>query len=309
MRASSFALAAVLSVAPGFVGAVPRTPTEAEILFGRGVEAFEAGRYETAAALLSQAYALEPEARLAFNTGLAYERAGREEEAVTWYRLAAASDEPALRGEAAAAILRLSKGGSQPRTSEPSEEQSQARLRFALAAPAEGARVSVDGGQALALPGIVTLKGGTHLIEAAAPGYVPWQKTVTLSPGEEQAVSIQLTPVAVESGIPTWWFGAGVTGAATAAGVGFYFASSGHFDEAERLSKEGADRVGFDRAQSDGRSAASLSNASYGVAALAGAVTGLLWWLERDDGLRASGVSVLPILGPYQAGVVGSWRL
>lgn len=90
MRASSFAIAILLSAVPVFVGAVPRTPTEAEMLFGRGVEAFEAGRYETAAALLSQAYALEPEARLAFNTGLAYERAGRMEEAVTWYKLAAA---------------------------------------------------------------------------------------------------------------------------------------------------------------------------------------------------------------------------
>jgi tetratricopeptide (TPR) repeat protein len=103
MGASRFAFAVLLAIAPAVAGAVPKAPTEAEMLFGRGVEAFEAGRYEAAAAYLSQAYALEPEARLAFNTALAYERVGKATEAVTWYRLAAESAEAALQAEAEAA--------------------------------------------------------------------------------------------------------------------------------------------------------------------------------------------------------------
>ena len=132
MRASRFAIAVLLAAAPVTAGAVPKAPTEAELLFGRGVEAFEAGRYEAAAVFLSQAYALEPEARLAFNTALAYQRAGKTTEAVTWYRLAAAADEPSLRAEAEAAIARLVKGGSQPEARVSPERVAEATLSLRL---------------------------------------------------------------------------------------------------------------------------------------------------------------------------------
>lgn len=308
MRAGSFALALCLLAAPFPAWSVPRPPTEAEALFGRGVEAFEAGRYEAAAALLSQAYALEPEARLAFNTALAYERAGRPTEAVTWYQLAAAGDEASLRDEAAQAIARLLQVKSEEPVAEERTVAREATLSLRLAEAVAGARVQVDGGHALALPGSVRVAPGAHIVEASAPGRQPWRETVTVVAGETREMEVVLAPVVVEAGTPRWWFGAGVTSAAAAAGVGFYFVAAGHFDEADRLAAAGVDRVGFDRAQSDGRSAATLSNASYGVAALAGAVTGLLWWMERDERAGNAGVSVVPFVGPSQAGLLGSWR-
>lgn len=308
MRASRFAIAVLLAAAPVTAGAVPKAPTEAELLFGRGVEAFEAGRYEAAAVFLSQAYALEPEARLAFNTALAYQRAGKTTEAVTWYRLAAAADEPSLREEAAAAIARLVKGGSQPEARVSSERVREATLTLRLERAVAGASVRVNGGNALALPGTVTVAPGAHLIEASAPERQPWQETVTVEAGESRVVSIDLAPVVAADGFPRWWIGSGLTAAAAAAGVGYYFVSSGHFDEAERLAQDGVDRVGFDREQADGRTAATLSNASYGVAAASALVTGMLWWLDRDRSPVPGEVSLVPVLGPTQAGLMGSWR-
>lgn len=308
MKASSLALAVFLAVAPAAVGAVPKAPNEAEMLFGRGVEAFEAGRYEAAAAYLSQAYALEPEARLAFNTALAYERAGKTTEAVTWYRLAAESAEASLRGDAEAAIGRLVKGGSQPEARVVSEGVREATLSLRLETAVAGARVQVDGGHALALPGTVTVAPGAHLIEASAPERQPWQETVAVVAGESRVVTIALLPVVAPAGFPNWWIGSGVTAAAAAVGVGYYFVSAGHFDEADRMAQASVDRVGFDREQADGRTAATLSNASYGVAAVSALATGLLWWLDRGSSPAPERVSVVPVVGPSQAGLMGSWR-
>lgn len=308
MRASRFAIAVLLAAAPVTAGAVPKAPTEAELLFGRGVEAFEAGRYEAAAVFLSQAYALEPEARLAFNTALAYQRAGKTTEAVTWYRLAAAADEPSLREEAEAAIARLVKVGSQPEARVSPERVAEATLSLRLERAVAGASVKVDGGNALALPGTVRVAPGAHLIEASAPERQPWQETVTVEAGESRVVSIVLVPVMAADGFPRWWIGSGLTAAAAAAGVGYYFVSAGHFDEADRLAKGGVDRVGFDREQADGRTAATLSNASYGVAAASALATGLIWWLDRGSSPAPDCVSVVPVLGPSQAGLLGSWR-
>ena len=308
MRASSLVFALLLVIAPEVAGAVPKAPTEAEMLFGRGVEAFEAGRYEAAAAYLSQAYALEPDARLAFNTALAYERVGKTTEAVTWYRLAAESAEAALQAEAEAAIGRLVKGGSQPEAPVVTEGVREATLSLRLETAIAGARVQVDGGHALALPGTVTVAPGAHLIEASAPEWQPWQETVTVAAGESRIVTIALEPVVAQDGFPNWWIGSGVTAAAAAVGVGYYFVSAGHFDEADRLAQGGLDRVGFDRAQADGRTAATLSNASYGVAAVSALATGLLWWLDRGSSPAPNSVSVVPVLGPSQAGLMGSWR-
>ena len=308
MRASRFAFAVLLASAPAAAGAVPKAPTEAELLFGRGVEAFEAERYEAAAVYLSQAYALEPEARLAFNTALAYQRAGKTTEAVTWYRLAAAADEASLREEAEAAIARLVKGGSQPEARVSPERLREATLSLRLERAVAGARVKVDGGNALALPGTVTVAPGAHLIEASAPERQPWQETVTVEAGESRVVSIDLVPVVAADGFPRWWIGSGLTAAAAAVGVGYYFVSAGHFDEADRLSQAGVDRVGFDREQADGRSAATLSNASYGVAALGAVATGLLWWWEREAGVESGSVAIVPLLAPTAAGLSATWR-
>lgn len=308
MRASRFAFAVLLAAAPAGAGAVPKAPTEAELLFGRGVEAFEAGRYEAAAGYLSQAFALEPEARLAFNTALAYERAGKTTEAVTWYRLATAADEASLREEAETAIGRLLKAGSLPEARVASERVGEATLSLRLEAAVAGASVKVDGGHALALPGTVTVAPGAHLIEASAPKRQPWQETVTVAAGESRVVSIDLAPVVASDGFAHWWIGSGVTAAAAAAGMGYYFVSAGHFDEAGRLAQGGVDRVGFDREQADGRTAATLSDASYGVAAVSALATGLIWWLDRGSSPAPSEVSLVPVLGPTQAGLMGSWR-
>ena len=311
MRASSVALAVLLAAAPAAVRAEPKAPTEAELLFGRGVEAFEAGRYASAAAYLSQAYALEPEGRLAYNTALAYERAEMGREAVTWYRLAASSAEASLRAEAEAALVRLAVF-AEPAAAAPTKgvegAARQAELELRLGAFTEGARVRVNGGHALALPGSISVAPGVHLLEAEAPGCVPWRETVTVAAGESRVVSIVLAPEADEGGLPGWWIGSGVTAAAAAVGAGYYFVSAGHFDKADRLAQAGVDRVGFDREQADGRSAATLSNASYGVAALGAVATGLLWWWEREAGGERPSVAIKPLLAPTAAGLSATWR-
>ena len=55
-------------------------------LFTRGVAAYEAGRLDEAADLLSQADAIIPSPALAYNLGRVNERMGRVEEAVRYYR-------------------------------------------------------------------------------------------------------------------------------------------------------------------------------------------------------------------------------
>jgi hypothetical protein len=213
-----------------------------------------------------------------------------------------------LREEAEAAIARLVKGGFQPEARVSPERTREATLLLRLEGAVVGARVKVDGGNALALPGTVTVAPGAHLIEASAPERQPWQETVTVEAGESRVISIDLVPVVAAEGFPRWWIGSGLTAAAAAAGVGYYFVSAGHFDEADRLAQGGVDRVGFDREQADGRTAATLSNASYGVAAASALATGLIWWLDRDRSPAPGEVSLVPVLGPTQAGLMGSWR-
>jgi tetratricopeptide (TPR) repeat protein len=55
-------------------------------LFTRGVAAYEAGRLDEAADLLSQADAIIPSAALAYNLGRVNERMGRVDDAVRYYR-------------------------------------------------------------------------------------------------------------------------------------------------------------------------------------------------------------------------------
>ncbi|TVQ95534.1 MAG: tetratricopeptide repeat protein [Deltaproteobacteria bacterium] len=54
----------------------------------QGIEAYDAGAFEDAARLLRQAYALDPDPRLAFNVGRAYELAGEHALALEFFALA-----------------------------------------------------------------------------------------------------------------------------------------------------------------------------------------------------------------------------
>ncbi len=81
------ALAAVLS---GLVPALALAQTEpavarAQSLFAQGVAAYEAGRLDEAARLLTEADALVHSAALSFNLGRVYERMGEPVEGIRWF--------------------------------------------------------------------------------------------------------------------------------------------------------------------------------------------------------------------------------
>lgn len=92
----------------------PATDDEARGLFAAGQAAYEEGRYDRAYELFSEAHAASERPELLYNMGLAADRAGRAEEAISAYErfVAAVPDHPRLAFvRTRIADLRSSAGG------------------------------------------------------------------------------------------------------------------------------------------------------------------------------------------------------
>lgn len=118
LGAAFLALAILLCAAPA-IHAQERYD-EALEAYRAGVTAYDAGDFTTAARLLRQAYALDPNPRLAFNAARAYELDGQHELALEFFQLALqTSDSGEFQAVAREAIERVRNLQRAPRTAGP----------------------------------------------------------------------------------------------------------------------------------------------------------------------------------------------
>src|SRR5690606_16434971 len=111
-RLATIVVAALLVAGgPGTVLGQAESPPPAEDverageLFGQGASAFAEGEYLTAADFFVQAYAYDPNPRLAFNAGRAFDLGGDHAQAARWYEQAlATTDDPELTTVASEAL-------------------------------------------------------------------------------------------------------------------------------------------------------------------------------------------------------------
>lgn len=87
-----------------------------------------------------------------------------------------------------------------------------------------GAVVKVDASDVGNAPVTVSRAAGTYKVIVSKPGFVPYQTTVTLQPGEQTTLNAKLE-VDKPSVAERWWFWLTIGGGAAAVGVVTYFAA------------------------------------------------------------------------------------
>ncbi len=160
-----------------------------------------------------------------------------------------------------------------------------------LASDVRGAEVSIDGAVVGTLDGELRREGlapGRHTVRVSAPGYVAWERAVSLTEGTEVHLEARLRHVVVDEQIhPLAWIAGGVAIAAMAAAIPLGVVSQTALDpsEAQRRSMEvtRADVLAFYDARSREAIAADVLFAVAGAAAIASLVA-LFFPVRRELG-------------------------
>ncbi len=293
-------LAAVVLLLLGFaapVSAQMSPQDEAGMLYDQAVEFFAAEEWEEASALLLRAYELDPNPRLAYNVGRALDRAGRSDEALTYYLLAhQATGDDDLVGRAAESVASLHAatvargvagraGIAAPelgvaRQAQVAAAAAERAMRGTIVVRAEGvsdAYVQIGDGAPQRLPAELDVAPGSHRLSVWSEDGGSWQRDVDVDAGETARVDVTWGDAAPRGhGLRTAGLAsAGVGVALVGLGVAMYGSASSSYDEAAVLARDGRDRAAFDDAVSSGEGSATISTIAYGVgaAALATGVT------------------------------------
>lgn len=292
-----FGVFAAMSLDPPVLSAqTDEDAARAADLFDEAVGLFQEERYEEAAVLLQEAYALDPNPRLAFNVARALERSGQFVAALDFYRIAADSpDDPDLVDRSAEAIARVAQtlAEQQPEPEpdpepEPERDPDVVTARLEVRAPAQpGATVRINGGPRETLPLVVDVAPGTYDIRVEALGFEPSVETRTLEAGDAAMITATLTRIMDDgggNGLRTAGYATmGAGGAMIVMGAVFYAMTGSEFDDAERLGSEARDPDAFQASIDAGKRNRTLSTAFYAVGTAAVVGGGVMWVLGRDD--------------------------
>jgi hypothetical protein len=252
-RACALLFAACLTVASSFApAAVHATPPQAEpnppgydAAIDEALAAFDRGQYAQAQELFLRAHKILPSARTLRALGKTEFELKRYADAAAHLSLALDSRvrplTPQQRTETEILLRR--------------SEDYLARYTLRLEPPAaelrlDGAPVMLDGQQAL------RLAAGEHVLEAEAPGYLPWRRELEVFGRVDAVISVALSPLAKELPAPV-------------------------LTEVDAREREHVD--------APRRSNKWLLWTSIGVLVVAGAVTGIVLALNKDEPARASG--------------------
>jgi hypothetical protein len=151
----------------------PEEKAQADILFRDGRSLMNAEQFSLACAKFAESNRLDPAPGTLMNLALCHEREGKT--ASAWAELNEVADRP---GDDPAR-------GPFARTRAAALEKRLSSLRVVLSTLADGEVVSIDGrplgSGAVGSP--LPLDPGDHVIEATAPGHVPWKREVRVTPG------------------------------------------------------------------------------------------------------------------------------
>ena len=173
-------------------------PAAAEALFDAGLEAMQAERFDEACPKIAESFRLEARAGTLFTLAECWRKAGktatalaRYQEYLRVYQRMSADEQAKQRGRQDFA-----------RRYEKELEATVPRLTIALAENSPANTTVVRDGIELGKPSLgqaLPIDPGEHVIEAHAPGHVTLKRSVTLAPGEQQTVTIELEPAATSS--------------------------------------------------------------------------------------------------------------
>lgn len=302
---------------------------EAGLLYDQAVEFFAAEEWEEASSLLLRAYELDPNPRLAYNVGRALDRAGRTDEALTYYLLAhQATGDDDLVGRAAASVAALHANGVArgvaARAAASAPELGTARQAQVAAAAAERARrgtivvraegvsdayVQVADGAPQRVPAELDVEPGEHSLSVWSEDGGSWRRDVSVDAGETARVDVTWGEAAPRghglrtAGLAT----AGVGVAMVGLGVAMYGSASSSYDDAAGLARDGTDRAAFDDAVSSGEGSATVSTIAYGVGAAALATGVTLVVLDATRGGERATVSGRVSVRPGGLSVQVGW--
>lgn len=192
---AAVAAAAVLGSVDA-VWAQPATPSlppssataedAARAAFVRGLEALQARRFGEAVLNFEEAVRQRPTPLTQYNLGLAYRGTGRYREAIETFGRYLAEPEPGVLPERLAAIRAAI------------DQMRQSLVRLSITVTPTEATLRVDGRPVAIEAGIAMLDPGTHVLELSAPGHQPDSREMSLPPGGQAVLSVNLRPVPVD---------------------------------------------------------------------------------------------------------------
>jgi hypothetical protein len=270
------------------------TDDQVKALLARGVEEYAAERWDEARAIFEQAHRLKPTARTARGIGMAAFNQRKYVDAVNFLGLALASQEQPLTAEQKGQIedlLRQSLGFV-------------GRFRFVVSRPEAQLEVR---GVPTAQDVECVLPIGSHVVRAHAPGFLPVERAIEVSGGEETRLTLNLVPIpktpaaaAPDTTLDVWgWSVLGGAAAIAGAAVVLNVMSAAEYDDLERRCRdrrcfpEDTDTSKIDRLD---HTATALWITSAGAAATAAGLLTTAWLRGRKHGdkvqLRAAGVGL-----------------
>jgi tetratricopeptide (TPR) repeat protein len=283
--------------------AAPPNEQEAQRLYQIGQLQFEGKEFAQAAETFARAFALDPDATLAFNAARAFENSGNLDQAILHYRAALGADPPPdIKKQCESALTRLA-SIQENRSVEPG----------ALAIDAQpSAEVTLNGEPRGKTPLELSLPPGDYELKLSLRGHQTQARYLRVSPGATSTVSAQLRPSEL-----TWvaWTGLGLVGAGLGVGGGaFYFQgeAQARYDEAQTSLEAKRDPARFDALEQE---AGDLQDTANLMLLTGGATVGLglglfaLDWFglfEGDEQVSSPGGASL-WLGPGALGVQGSF--
>ena len=301
MRIAGAALA-IAVVAWTRVAAADPDPNiaRADALFAEAQSLLEAGKLEAACAKYDASLALNREAiGTLLNVARCDARLGKLAHAVALY------GEARDRGHEQNLPLYVSTAEEQIAKLTPLVPH----LAIAFVEPPDGMKIVVDDKAVTASEATdVALDPGAHQITVTAPGRVPYETWVKLAKSERKALSVPALayPTTVHStrsslrtiGKIVTGGGAALVGTSIVLGI----VAKLHYDSADCDAMGRCSPEGFAATES----ARSLGNVGtgIGIAGLVIAATGVVLWVRAPRDHTERGVTLAPVLGPGEAGVV-----
>jgi hypothetical protein len=188
-------LPVVLSARPAMAqdNADKKELSKARALFQRAIELEQAGNYTAALEQFREVGQVRMTPQVRFHIATCEEKLGRLVTALGGYQLAFADADSVgddFKGEVERAVTRL--------------EASIPKLVIARGSGAEAAEIQLDGvalgASSVGVP--VPLDPGPHAVTAKAPGFLSFNKTVSIGENEQKQVDILLTPEPQEPRVP-----------------------------------------------------------------------------------------------------------
>ncbi len=301
-------LAAMLVAAPSAIAAPAASPTQAQALYGEGVELFKSGKFAEAAKKFQQAYNIDPSPILLYNLARTAEEMGQAKAAVGHYKAYIArfpqaedKDEVERRIRTLEAVLKAAENGF-----------------LSLVGLPDGAEATVDG--QVTPPqadGRWKLKPGEYEIVVKAEGEADFTTRVAIRDADTTRVEYISSSGGGDSSGPSGmviggWASIGIGLVAIGAGTFFYAQTFSDVDEFDSAKKDIAkaylagDSAGVedatsrkDQAADDHGSNGTLAYVMWGIG-VAAAATGTTLLLLDDGDKKAA---IVPTLGGL--GVVG----